>query len=57
MSVEIYINFMAPSHSDFDDELLIITEDSSFTVKLQARREHPILTLPGTLGIEYLKFL
>ena len=46
MAAVIYVNFMAPTHSDFEDELLIITEESSFSVKLQARREHPSLTLP-----------
>jgi hypothetical protein len=51
MSIVMNINFLPPSHSDFDDEILIITEDTSFTVKLMARREPPILTLPSVLGI------
>lgn len=46
MAATFYINFNATSHSDFEDEMKIITEDSVFTLKLLARREHPILTVP-----------
>jgi len=52
MSAVAYINFNATALSDFDDELLIVTEESSFKVKLQARREHPILTLPDVLDCQ-----
>ena len=54
MSTIVYVNFNATSLSDFDDELLIVTEDSSFKVQLQGRREHPILTLPDVLGIDFV---
>jgi hypothetical protein len=46
MSVVFVIHFHATNLSDFDDELIIVTDVGSFSVKLKARRHHPEITLP-----------
>ena len=52
MAATFHVNFYASSHSDFDDEMKIVTEESAFVLKLLARREHPVLTLPQNLDCQ-----
>ena len=50
MSVIIYISFTAPSFADFDDNLIVATEENSFKIPLKARREPPIINLVNPLN-------
>ena len=45
MSIIMYISFFAPSFADFDDVLVIVTEENSFEIPIRARREPPVIKL------------
>lgn len=48
--VMLTVLFRAASAADYDDELIIITEESSYSLPLKARRRQPALTLPPVLN-------
>lgn len=50
MSCIFKIQFNAVSLADYEDELKIINEENAFVVKLEAKKEHPKLSLETTLS-------
>ena len=49
MSVVLKVNFLAPSFADYDDQLILITQDSSYPVPIVARREPPVISLSNPM--------
>jgi len=45
MSLVLNVVFQAPNFADFDDAITFISEENSFKVPLQARRDPPVINL------------
>jgi hypothetical protein len=49
MSLYLLIAFQAPSFADFDDVITFVTEETSFTIPMKARRDPPQITLSNPM--------
>ena len=49
MSVILKINFLAPSFADYDDQVVLITQNNSYKIPLQARRDPPVISLSNPM--------